>query len=169
MTSRFFSKQREPASLAIAAAVCGAIVGGFVARSVGSGRVAAIGLGALFGAGLFLWALDANKSWGNLGEGLLVSVVVAVVLLVVQNDADERTRETDRQRDNALRRASESQSLRLTIGMRQDLSGSTCGSALRGALLWRKTLDGAYLAGPSGTRPFSATHASAARPAAPWS
>jgi uncharacterized protein YjbI with pentapeptide repeats len=148
VTSRFFSKQSESVQLAIVAAVSGAIFGAVVARSVGSGWFAAIGLGGLCGVGLFLWALDANKSWGNLGEGLLVSVVVAVVLLVVQNDADERTRKSDRQRDDALRKASETQNLRLTIGLRRDLTGMDLRDRpLQEALLADKLLNGAYLDG----------------------
>lgn len=148
MTGRFFSKQREPPRLALAAAVGGVLLGGGVARSVGAGWPAAFGLGGLCGAGLFLWALDANKSWGNLGEGLLVSVVVAVVLLVVQNDADQRTRDNDQRRDDMLRRVSESQNLRLTIGLRTDLSGIDLrGRPLEEALLAGKVLDRAYLEG----------------------
>ena len=148
MTSRFFSKQREPARLAAAAAAGGVLLGGGVARSVGSGWPAAVGLGVLCGLGLFLWALDANKSWGNLGEGLLVSVVVAVVLLVVQNDADQRTRDSEQRRDDMLRVVSESQNLRLTIGLRSDLSGIDLrGRPLQDALLAKKLLNGAYLEG----------------------
>jgi hypothetical protein len=148
VTGRFFSKQRESPRLAVVAAVGGVLLGGGVARSVGSGWPAAIGLGGLCGAGLVLWALDANKSWGNLGEGLLVSVVVAVVLLVVQNDADQRTRDSDQRRDDMLRRATESQNLRLTIGLRTDLSGLDLrGRPLEEALLAGKVLDRAYLEG----------------------
>src|SRR5215216_2825409 len=74
----------------VVAAVVGAAVTTMIGRATGAGWDAAIGLGGLLGGGLYLWAADRKKGWGDLGEGIFVSVVVAVALMAVQRDADER-------------------------------------------------------------------------------
>ena len=113
-----------------------------LSRLVDAGWIPALGLGALLGVGVLLWAADPAKSWGDLGQGIMVSVIVAIGLLAVQNDLDDRVRH----QDEARARASERQSFRLALGQQRDLRGIDLRNRnLRGFFLARKNLAGANL------------------------
>ena len=106
-----------------------------VARATGTGWVAAIGLAVLLGVGIYLWGHDQTKGWGDLGQGIFVSGVVAIALLAVQRDADTR-------RENAAER----QSLQLTLTMASNLRGiGLAGRDMHGFFLADKRLDEANL------------------------
>jgi uncharacterized protein YjbI with pentapeptide repeats len=113
-------------------AVCAAAVAFAVARTTGAGQAAATGLALLLGAGAYMWAVDDSKSWGDLGQGILISVVVAIALMSVQHDSDERLRSLEERRAAESRaaevrrqRAAERQSLQLTLTLQRDLSGTS--------------------------------------------
>jgi uncharacterized protein YjbI with pentapeptide repeats len=133
--------------------LAGAVLAAIVGRATGAGWLSAIGLAALLGFGLYLWARDKDKGWGDLGQGILVGVVVAIALMSVQRDADQRTREADEQRDRQLRdsearrqRAADRQNLQLTLTLEDDLSGiALSGRDLSGFFLAGKDFKGADL------------------------
>ena len=83
---------------------------------------------------LYLWAQDSDKGWGDLGENIMVGVVVAIALMAVQRDADERTRkataDAERRAEKQLRdaetsrqRAAERESLQLSLTLQRDMRG----------------------------------------------
>jgi uncharacterized protein YjbI with pentapeptide repeats len=94
----------------------------------------------VLGAALLITSKDWGKSKGALGVGLLVGAVVAFAVGWAQFELDETLRDIERQRQ-----ASESrQALRLTIGLRQNLSGiDLSGRNLGGFYLSRKNFSGA--------------------------
>jgi uncharacterized protein YjbI with pentapeptide repeats len=121
----------------------GALIAAVVAaRLLGGGWAAALGLGALLALGTYLWLEDERRQASDLGQGILVSVLVALAFLAVQRDAEERIREIDAARDLAEAR----QSLRLTLGLQDDLSRiDLSGRDLRRFVLVRKRLTEATL------------------------
>jgi uncharacterized protein YjbI with pentapeptide repeats len=128
----------------VVVALSGAVAAAVIGRVTGAGWAAALGLGLLLGAGLYLWAHDEKKGWGDLGEGIAVSVVVAIALMSVQRDADERIREETVHRDEQLREADERQrkaaerdSLQLTLTLQE---------SSRGIVLAERDLSGFFLA-----------------------
>jgi uncharacterized protein YjbI with pentapeptide repeats len=106
-----------------------------VARTTGAGWAAAIGLAVLLGAGIYLWGYDETKGWGDLGQGIVISCVVAITLMAVQRDADTRRE-----------RSAERQSLQLTLTMERHLRGiGLVGRDMHGFFLAEKRLDDANL------------------------
>jgi hypothetical protein len=106
--------------------------------------LAALGLAALLTVGLYLWAADDKKSWGDLGEGVCVSVIVAIALMALQRDADETTRQADQRREHATER----RNLLLTLALQPSLRGvSLAGLDLRGVFLPGRNLRGVNLRG----------------------
>jgi uncharacterized protein YjbI with pentapeptide repeats len=117
-------------------------------------------------AGLYLWVRDEHKGWGDLGEGIMVSVIVAIALMAVQRDADDRTREATERRDSQLHAAdvrrernireadaaqqktAERASLQLSLTMQTDLRGIALADRdMHGFFLARKDFTGADLHG----------------------
>jgi uncharacterized protein YjbI with pentapeptide repeats len=110
----------KPDKLAWAAAA--GIPAGASAAFAGASPIAMVVLGILVAVGVLLWLIDPNKDWGDLGQGLLVGIVVSLVLLFVQRDADQRLRAVnDRQEhqshmaDVRRERAASKQTLRLEL------------------------------------------------------
>src|SRR4051794_31042206 len=69
---------RERVSLlGILAGLAGAIAAGVFGRLTGAGSAASLGLAVVLGVGLYLLAADEKKTIGDLGEGIVVSAVVA--------------------------------------------------------------------------------------------
>jgi uncharacterized protein YjbI with pentapeptide repeats len=135
--------------VAIVAAATAMVVTVALARSLDAGWLAAIGLGVLLAAGVFLWAEDDRRQAGDVGQGVIVSVVVALAILAVQRDAEERSRRIDRERE----RAQDRQSLRVTLGLQSELARIDLGGQdLSGFVLVKKSLVGATLDGANLTR-----------------
>jgi hypothetical protein len=122
-----------------------ALVVGFVAaRLLRGGLLAAGVLAIVLGLGTLLWTWDGLKEKEDLGQGILVSVLVALALLLVQRDAEDRQHDLDAERDEV----EASQSLRLTLGLADELAGiDLAGRDLRGFVLSEKNLQGATLDG----------------------
>jgi hypothetical protein len=124
-----------------------------VSRFVDAGWFPSIALASLLGVSVLLWATDASKSWGDLAQGIMVSVVVAIALIAVQKDLDDRARRLeqgrerrDQIREESRQRAAEEQSFRLALGQQRDLRGIDLrGRNLRGFFLARKNLSEANL------------------------
>jgi uncharacterized protein YjbI with pentapeptide repeats len=102
------------------------------AAFAGASWIAMIALGALVSLGVYLWLIDDRKSWGDLGQGLLVGIVVSLVILYVQHDADQRLRKiTDRQQadirkaDRLRAMAASKQAVRMQLVAAGDLSGDS--------------------------------------------
>lgn len=139
----------------VVVALVGAAIATVVGRATGAGWLPAIGLAVLLGVGLYLWARDADKGWGDLGEGIMVSVTVAIALMAVQRDADDRTREATERRERQIREAdaareeaAERQNLQLSLTMQADLRGIALADRdLHGFFLAGKDLTGADLHG----------------------
>jgi uncharacterized protein YjbI with pentapeptide repeats len=140
----------------VAVIVAGAVAAAVIAsRAAGAGWLPAIGLGVLLGISVLLWSADPSKSWGDLGQGIMVSVVVAIALLAIQNDIEDRSKRREISRDDSLRRAdlrrqhaSDRQALQLTLGQQKDLSGVDLRNRdLRGFFLAGKNLSNAVLDG----------------------
>jgi uncharacterized protein YjbI with pentapeptide repeats len=137
----------------IAAATVAGVIVLLLSRATGGGWPASVGLGALFGAGAFLWAIDRAKSWGGLGQGILLGVGVALALLWVQRDADNHIRAVSEQRDDQLReadarrqRADDRRALQLTLTLQHDLRNvALAGEDLRGFHLAGKRFSQANL------------------------
>jgi uncharacterized protein YjbI with pentapeptide repeats len=130
--------------VAILLACGGALLATAVGRAAGAGWLSALGLATLFGVGLCLWIRDPNKGWGDLGQGVMVSVAVAVALMAVQRDADDRTRATEASRQNTAER----QSLQLALTLKRDLRGIALADRdLHGFFLADRNLDAADLHG----------------------
>jgi uncharacterized protein YjbI with pentapeptide repeats len=138
----------------------GLVVALVVGRATGAGWLPSIGLAVLLGIGLYLWARDEHKGWGDLGQGIMVSVVVAIALMAVQRDADERTRLATERRDRQLRdaeiarqKAAERDNLQVSLTMQTDLRGVALADRdMHGFFLARKNfadadMHGANLAG----------------------
>ena len=159
-------KRRLPLVVVFAAAFCGGVIATGVGRATGAGWLPALGLGALLGGGLYLFARDEKKGWGDLGQGIMVSVVVAIALLAVQRDADERTRDATERRDRQLRlsdirrdrqlreaetrrqQAAERENLQLTLTTQTDLRGiALAHRGMRGFFLAGKNMNDADLQG----------------------
>lgn len=98
----------------VVVALVGAAITTVVGRATGAGWLPAIGLAVLLGVGLYLWARDKDKGWGDLGEGIMVSVSVAIALMAVQRDADDRTREATERRERQIREADAARERRLS-------------------------------------------------------
>lgn len=141
-------------------ACVGAAIATVVGRATGAGWLPAIGLAILLGVGLYLWARDKDKGWGDLGEGIMVSVTVAIALMAVQRDADDRTREATERRERQIReadaareRVADRQNLQLSLTMQDDLRGIALADRdlsdffLAGKDLTGADLQGANLAG----------------------
>jgi hypothetical protein len=88
--------------IGVSVALVGVALTTVVGRATGASWLPAVGLALLLGIGLYLWARDEEKGWGDLGEGIMVSVIVAIALMAVQRDADDRTREATERRDRQL-------------------------------------------------------------------
>jgi uncharacterized protein YjbI with pentapeptide repeats len=139
----------------VVVALVGAAIATVVGRATGAGWLPAIGLAVLLGVGLYLWARDKDKGWGDLGEGIMVSVTVAIALMAVQRDADDRTREATERRERQIREAdaareeaAERQNLQLSLTMQADLRGIALADRdLHGFFLAGKDLTGADLHG----------------------
>jgi hypothetical protein len=135
--------------------VIGTVVAGAV-TGVGSAIAAAIGvLVALATVGLVLWRAAPNRreAKSSLGTGLLVSVVVAGAVGSAQFAIDDRRTGLENRRAEAVRRAADRQSLRITIGLQSSLigidlsEGDLTGFYLAGKDLEAARLDRAVLAG----------------------
>jgi uncharacterized protein YjbI with pentapeptide repeats len=138
------TSRRPRTSGARFAAAIGMAVAAVVARADGSGWGPATALALLLGLGIYIWMTDEAKSWGDLGQGIVVGVFVAIALLAVQHDADTRIRAATQHQD----RRSERQNLQLTLSSQHDLRDiSLAHRDLRGFFLSRKNLEGADLRG----------------------
>jgi hypothetical protein len=115
----------------------GAAVAVSVGRGTGAGWGAALGLAALLGGGLYVWSADEKKSWGDIGAGMFVSVVVAIALMAVQRDTQERARMLERQRETR----SDRQNLLMTLALQPSLENiSLARQDLRAAFLRGRNL-----------------------------
>jgi uncharacterized protein YjbI with pentapeptide repeats len=127
------------ASAALAVGIC---------RVTGTGWIAAIGLAVLLGAAIYLWAGDENKGWGDLGQGMVIGVVVAISLMAVQRDAETRRERSARDAEIRRERSAERQSLQLALTMQNDLRRiALAGRDLHGFFLAEKRLDNSNLEG----------------------
>ena len=141
---------REPPLLWLigAVSVSGTVVAGAV-TGVGSAIAAAIGvLVALATIGLSLWRTAPNRreAKSSLGTGLLVSVVVAGAVGSAQFAIDDRRTRLENQRADAVRRATDRQSLRITVGLQRSLVGIDLSERdLNRFYLARKNLEAARL------------------------
>jgi uncharacterized protein YjbI with pentapeptide repeats len=146
--------RRPTMELLVVAAISGVLVAA-VAFAVGGRWLPALGVGAVLALGIYLWASGESRSWGDIGQGILTSVVVAVALLAVQRGADERARDVEVRREAEQRRledrrqrATDRQSLQLTLGLQSDLSRVDFRRRdLRGFILLGKKLRQANLGG----------------------
>ena len=158
---------RSPTRLSIPGvlvAAAGAAAAIFVSRATGAGWLPALGLAALLAGGLYLFARDEKKGWGDLGEGVMVSVIVAIALMAVQRDAEEHTRKASERRDHQLhdadarrerqlreaeskrQQAADRQSLQLALTLQTDLQGIALrGRDMAGFFLAHKNLNDADL------------------------
>lgn len=139
----------------IAAALAGAVPAFLVSRATGAGWLPALGLALLLAVALYVFACDTTKGWGDLAEGVMVSVLVAIALMAVQRDAEEHTRETTERRDSQLRAADarRERQLREAEATRQDAAereslqlALTLQSDLRGIALGGREMAGFFLA-----------------------
>jgi hypothetical protein len=135
-------------------ALCSGAVVALVAWSQGAGWPAAGTLGVLFAGGVYAWyAATEPKKWSDLGQGILIGVLVSLALLVVQRGADQRLREvTDRQakeaREADQRRSDElrRRDLQRSLSQRRSLREyALAGEDLRRFVLSRRDLRGALL------------------------
>ena len=132
----------------IAIGIVGSGAARVVARATGAGWLPALALAVVLGLGLVLWGSDEEKSWGDVGQGIVVSVIVALALLAVQRDAADRLRLATQHRDDQLRAAerrrqvaADRSSLQLTLSSQPDLTEvSLAGRDLRGFFLAGKKL-----------------------------
>jgi uncharacterized protein YjbI with pentapeptide repeats len=149
---RSLARRNVPGVLAAAAGAALAVI---VSRATGAGWLPALGLALLLAIGLYLFARDEKKGWGDLGEGVIVSVIVAIALLAVQRDAEENTRTATEARDRQLRDADvrrerqlrESDSRRQEAAEREGLQlALTLQTSLRGIALRGREMAGFFLA-----------------------
>lgn len=131
--------------MGIAVALVGMIAAIAIGRATGAGWLPAIGPAVILGVGLYLWERDDDKGWGDLGEGLMVGVIVAIALMAVQRDADERSQAATDRRDRQVR---EAEMARQEAAQRANLQLSlTMQTDLRGIALAGRDLSGFFLAG----------------------
>jgi uncharacterized protein YjbI with pentapeptide repeats len=137
----------------LAVAFLGGALASFVALQTGAHVPASAGLGALFAVGVYVFARDEKKSWGDFGQGISISVIVAIALLAVQHDSQQSIRDLDAHRATQLRhadliraRTEGRRTEQLTLSLQDNLDYiNLSGHDLRGFALINKSLREANL------------------------
>src|SRR6187200_3086608 len=101
-SGRHGRRVRAPSRMGTLVGLIGLAVAVAIARTTGAGWTSSLGAGLLLGLGLYLFAADKQKGWGDLVQGIMVGVGVAIALMAVQRDAEQR--EDQRQEKEAATR-----------------------------------------------------------------